>query len=235
MSVTLSAKSRTKSSSQGRGRPRDTAVDSSILQATREILDQVGYLGLTMAAVAQRARVTKPTIYLRWSSKLQLVAEAIAEIWDLGPLPDTGALRGDLLALLKLFIRGFSQTSAGGALKSLIADLHRYPDLMVEFRHSYFEPRWRCVETVLNRAVARGEIAGNVNFELFTDLFVGPIYYRVLVRVEPPRLELQEEAVDLILAGLEAQASRPNGRRSAAAGNSSPARKKSGPCKDTLG
>lgn len=223
--MTLIAKSRTKSSS-GRGRPRDAAVDSSILQATREILDRVGYLGLTMVDVAQRARVTKPTVYLRWPSKLQLVAEAIAEVWDLGSLPDTGTLRDDLLALLKLFIRGFSQTSAGRALESLIADLHRYPDLMVEFRHSYFEPRWRCMETVLNRAVARGEIADDVNFELLTDLLVGPIYYRVLVRLEPPRFEQQEEAVDLILAGLEAQTSRPSGRRSAAAKNSSVAKKK---------
>lgn len=226
MSVTLIPKSRAKSSS-GRGRPRDAAVDSSILRATREILDQVGYPGLTMAAVAQRAQVTKPTVYLRWPSRLQLVAEAIAEVWDLGPLPDTGTLRGDLLALLKLFIRGFSQTSAGRTLGSLIADLHRYPDLMVEFRHSYFEPRWRFVETVLNRAIARGEIADDVNFELITDTLIGPVYYRVLVRVEPPRFELQQEAVDLILAGLHVQRTRPKGKRPAAAKKPAVSKKKS--------
>jgi AcrR family transcriptional regulator len=211
-------------------------VDSSVLQATREILDQVGYLGLTMVAVAQRAGVTKPTVYLRWPTKLQLVAEAIAEVWDLGSLPDTGTLRGDLLALLKLFIRGFSQTPAGRALESLIADLHDYPDLMIEFRHRYFEPRWGCVETVLNRAIARGEIANDVNFELLTDLLVGPIYYRVLARVEPPCFKLLQEAVDLILAGLEAQRSRPSGRRAAAAKNSSVAKKKKNrPRKGTRG
>lgn len=195
-------------SSGGRGRPRDAEVDCAILQATREILDEAGYPGLTMADVAERAHVTKPTVYLRWPSKVSLVADAVSEMLSLGPLPDTGTFRGDLLALLRLLAHGLLKKSAGRILEDLIADIHRDPDLTLKFRESFFVPRWRYLETILERAIARGEIAADVNVEMLTDIFVGPIYYRLLVRADPPRFELQQETVDLVLAGLEALRSR---------------------------
>jgi AcrR family transcriptional regulator len=178
-----------------------------------------------MAAVAQRARVTKPTVYLRWPSKVSLVAEAVAEVLDLGTPPDTGSLRGDLLALLKVMIHGLARTSAGRILEGLIADLHRYPDLMVEFRKSYFEPRWRLLAIVLERYIARGEIAGEVDIEVLTDLLVGPIYYRLLVRAEPPRFELQQKVVDLVLAGLQLRQSCPDTKRRIGAKKATSSRK----------
>ncbi len=49
-----------------RGRPRDPAINDAILTAARELLVEVGYAELSMEAVAARAGVSKPTLYLRW-------------------------------------------------------------------------------------------------------------------------------------------------------------------------
>ena len=58
------------------GRPRDPRIDTSILRAAAELLTEMGYSNVTMAAVAERARTTKTALYRRWSSKAELVHEA---------------------------------------------------------------------------------------------------------------------------------------------------------------
>src|SRR6478735_7120611 len=59
---------------------------------------EVGYRGLTMESVRERAGVGKATIYRRWSSKEELVRDAIAYMHDDVAAPDTGSLRGDFRA-----------------------------------------------------------------------------------------------------------------------------------------
>jgi AcrR family transcriptional regulator len=73
-----------------RGRPRDPGVDESILSSTLLLLGEVGYAQLTMEQVAARARVGKASLYLRWPSKVALVADAVQRLRpDLAP-----AMRG---------------------------------------------------------------------------------------------------------------------------------------------
>src|SRR5918995_1165310 len=79
-------------------RPRvEGEREQEILDATIDILAEVGYDRLTMDAVAARARASKATLYRRWSSKVSLVIDAL--LLQKGPttIPDTGTLRGDLL------------------------------------------------------------------------------------------------------------------------------------------
>ena len=89
-----------------RGRPLDEACGPNILDATLDIVAEVGYAGLTVDAVAQRAGVGKATIYRRWASKESLLLEAwrscIAPIVQ----PDTGTLRGDVEAMLNTVNHG---------------------------------------------------------------------------------------------------------------------------------
>src|ERR1700730_6730586 len=79
--------------------------DPESLRAALDVLAETGYERMTMDAVAARARTGKATIYRRWASKAQLVVDAIASAGHMGvttqraSLPDTGSLRGDLLAL----------------------------------------------------------------------------------------------------------------------------------------
>src|SRR5581483_10849004 len=85
------------------GRPRDETRDAAILDATLRILGDVGYDRLTIDAVATEARASKATVYRRWPGKAALVVDAIQSLNPYaagtgGEPPDTGSLRGDLLA-----------------------------------------------------------------------------------------------------------------------------------------
>jgi AcrR family transcriptional regulator len=88
-----------------RGRKRDHSRDAETIDAALEVLAEVGYAGLTMDAVAARAKAGKATVYRRWPSKAELVVEAITRMnrtqVDLEQPLDTGTLRGDLLGLYK--------------------------------------------------------------------------------------------------------------------------------------
>ena len=77
------------------GRPRSEASHQAIIRATLELLLETGYRALTMEGVRTRAGVGKATIYRRWSSKEELVRDAIVSMHDDLQAPDTGSLRGD--------------------------------------------------------------------------------------------------------------------------------------------
>ena len=78
------------------GRPRDEGAAQAILTATMELMAEVGFAGVTVDGVAQRAGVGKATIYRRWKSKERLVLDAIGASTEPAPVPDTGSVAGDL-------------------------------------------------------------------------------------------------------------------------------------------
>ena len=85
------------------GRRRDLSRDPEILEATLDVLAETGYDGMTIDMVAARAKAGKATVYRRWASKSELVFDAVACMKnadiDFDNLPDTGSLRGDLIAI----------------------------------------------------------------------------------------------------------------------------------------
>src|SRR3954469_17695240 len=85
------------------GRRRDESKDDAILLATRELLAERGFDGMTMDAVADRAGAGKATVYRRWPSKVQLTVDAVVCArgipMTIDDVPDTGSLRSDLLAV----------------------------------------------------------------------------------------------------------------------------------------
>jgi hypothetical protein len=87
------------------GRKRDHTRDPEILAAALEVLAETGFDGMTIDMVATRAKAGKATLYRRWPSKNELVIDAVACMkqgdLDRAKLPDTGTLRGDLVAMIK--------------------------------------------------------------------------------------------------------------------------------------
>ena len=77
------------------GRPRSERSHLAIVKAALELLVEVGYQRLTMEQVQRRAGVGKATIYRRWTSKAELVKDAIQHFSAELPLPDTGSLAED--------------------------------------------------------------------------------------------------------------------------------------------
>jgi AcrR family transcriptional regulator len=163
------------------GRPRSEASHQAIIQATLELLVEVGFRSLTMEAVRTRAGVGKATIYRRWSSKEDLVRDAIVYLHDEFKTPDTGSLRGDYDALARAVRASASRGGTATLMPRLLGDAFNDPELHAIFRAHLVEPRRAALRTVLERAIARGEIRGDVDLELMIDLFAGPAVYRMLI------------------------------------------------------
>src|SRR5580692_7338332 len=106
-----------------RGRPRSPEADRAILTATLDLLASRGLAAMSIEEIAARAGVGKATIYRRWSSKGLLALDAFVTAFaEQQPLPDTGTLRGDLIAALTAWVRAVTQTSMGSLLTGLIAE-----------------------------------------------------------------------------------------------------------------
>jgi len=152
-----------------RGRPRDPAVDESILAATLELLSEAGYARLTMEQVAARARVGKASLYLRWPSKLALVAEAVERGRpDLVPdIPDTGSLSGDMTVFLEDLVRPRS-ADARAALSAVAGEAGSNPELREAFRRGVSKTLAERTRVIVQRALDRGELPPRTDVDLLS-------------------------------------------------------------------
>ncbi|HEX5406744.1 MAG TPA: TetR/AcrR family transcriptional regulator [Pseudonocardiaceae bacterium] len=133
---------------------RRTAVFDSVY----ELLAEVGYDRMTMDAVAARAHVSKATIYKTWPEKPELVAEALAHHFSETPEPpDTGSLRGDLLALMTVACQ-LGNSLDGEVVAGVMTAAARNPVLARTLREYMYEKKHTVHEAVIGRAAARGEL-----------------------------------------------------------------------------
>ena len=154
-----------------------------------------------MEGVAARAGVAKTTIYRWWPSKLALIREAIVELAQRDPVPDTGSVREDTVSILRGRIEQLSDPRLARIAGELIVEALRNPRLD-QTRPSLVTARRAALQHVLERAVARGELPEQLDYELTMDLLVGPVILRALAtdgRLEP---ELAERIVDRVLDGV---------------------------------
>ena len=185
------------------GRPRSQASHQAIIQATLELLVEGGYGALTMEGVRARAGVGKATIYRRWSSKEELVRDAIVYMHDEFATPDTGSLRGDYEALA-LQVRASAQRAGTATfMPRLLGDAVNDPELHAIFRANLVEPRRAALREPLKRAVERGELRSDVDLELVIDLFAGPAVYRMLITGgDMSQMFSVDEQFDALMQGL---------------------------------
>ena len=186
-----------------RGRPRSQEADRAILTATVDLLGSRGLAAMSIEEVAARAGVGKATIYRRWSSKGLLALDAfVTSFQEQQPLPDTGTLRGDLIAALTAWVRAVTQTSMGSMLTGLIAEAQHDEELRAAWRDRVLEPLRSQHRIMLDRAIARGEIPATVDQEVVLDLFFGAAQHRLLLGHLPLTDDFIREVVDVILDGI---------------------------------
>ena len=101
------------------GRPRDPRIDAAILRATADLLVEIGYANLTLAAVAERAGTTKTALYRRWSSKAELVHEAAFPTAPSALAAPAGDIAGDVRAMLAATRDVFTSPVVRAALPGL--------------------------------------------------------------------------------------------------------------------
>ena len=184
------------------GRPRSEASHQAIIEATLELLVEAGYGSLTMEAVRTRAGVGKATIYRRWASKEELVSDAIVVLHEEFDTPDTGSLRGDYAALAAA-VRASASRGGTTLAPRLLGEAVNDPELFAIFRANLIEPRRAVLRTVLQNAIARGEIRQGLDLELLLDLFAGPAVYRLLITGgDMAQMFSIEDQLDALMNGL---------------------------------
>jgi AcrR family transcriptional regulator len=183
-----------------RGRPRDPSCDEAILQATIELVAELGYDRTTLDAVASRAGVSKATIYRRWpEGKDQLVAAAVASCQQDMPADlDTGTLRGDLVATVELFISGMQENVHLAA--GLTQRLRESPQLAEAFREQLVPAKRQYFEAIVRRAAQRGELASIPEaVGLIADIAPALIHARALITGDALDRRFVNQLVDHVL------------------------------------
>lgn len=185
-----------------RGRRRDPGRDAAILDAAIEVLAESGYDGMTMDMVASRAKAGKATVYRRWSSKAELILEAVTHLKrsqvDLERLPDTGTLRGDLLALFKPQSVEEAEHKMR-VMAGLASVLLQNPQLAEAGDAAIVQP-WAVVNRVLmKRALERGEISAKADINALSQVLPSMAAYRALIQRKPFDLKFLTALIDGVL------------------------------------
>jgi AcrR family transcriptional regulator len=197
------------------GRPRDETRDAAILAATIDVLKDVGYDRLTIDAVAARAKASKATVYRRWPNKAALVVEAMSALMPHGEagaeppclFPDTGSLRGDLVAGLEAIAAKLS-TDEGNLMAAVMTAQCRDPELAAAMRGTTKDKQRSC-QTVVDRAIARGELTSTRGVKAFVEVVPALMSNRLLVTREPFNDAFITEVIDDIALPLLMQEDRP--------------------------
>jgi AcrR family transcriptional regulator len=180
------------------GRRRDPTRDAAIVEATLSSFVEDGYSSLTIEGVAARAGVGKATIYRRYSSKAQLVVDAVragAGIAD--GLPDTGDVRADLASMLRPLVTKL-KSGHGDVLITLMTERLRNPDLNEEFERSVIGAKRAHTRSLLRSAVERGDLPGDTDIDVVAEAGAGIIWHHALHGLPLPD-DLPERIVAIVL------------------------------------
>lgn len=195
----------------GSGRPRDPRLEQRVREAALLLYADFGWSGFSLDRVARAAGVGKAALYLRWSSKEALLSDALqATSLNLTSALDTGALRGDLLALGKRWMDGFL-SPAGRVTFRFYVESAAQSELFVQSQERLYAERIREIRAIVRRARERGEVSEGTSTTLVIDLITGAVLSHVMST--PTRLQKAmrakadtyiQQLVDFVLLGIQA-------------------------------
>lgn len=174
------------------GRPRDPRIDAAILRATTDLLVEIGYSNLTMAAVADRAGTTKTALYRRWSSKAELVHEAAFPAAPSAIEAPPGDFRADVRAMIAAARDVFTSPVVRAALPGLLADMTADAELNTRVMDRFTDV-FSAVRTRLADALRRGDVQPGIDPQRLIEVIGGAAMLRLLLW---PDKELDDEWVD---------------------------------------
>ncbi|CAN5838263.1 TetR/AcrR family transcriptional regulator [soil metagenome] len=165
----------------GAGRPRDPRIDAAILAATADLLVEIGYANVTMAAIAERAGTTKTALYRRWSSKAELVHEAAFPAAPTGLQMPAGDFAADIHAMIAAARDVFVSPVVRAALPGLIADVAADAELNARVMARFAEA-FSAIRTRIADAVERGEVHDDIDPDRLVEVIGGATLLRLLLR-----------------------------------------------------
>jgi AcrR family transcriptional regulator len=186
----------------GATRRRGATLEHALLDAAWDELRESGYAKLTMERVADRAGTSRAVIYRRWRNRTELVLAAMRHHQPVlsGALPDTGTLRGDVLAVLR---RASTRIAASGpsTVIGMLSDLLSDEDASEELLHEVTRGGGEIMTAILDRAAARGEARADINPRV-ARLPLDLLRHELILTHQPPSQRTLEEIVDEIFLPL---------------------------------
>ena len=201
MSTSKTKKGKTTARS-GRGRPRSPETREKILKAAYKMLNEVGFMDLTIEGVAARAGVGKPTIYRRWKNKTALTMDAFLEA--VNPelaFPDSGSVRQDFREQMQKLVK-LMNSPRGEVLANVIGCGQADDELIEVYLENWLTPRREDAIAIFQRGVERGELREGVDAEVAIDALYSPLFYRLLLKHQPLTDEFVDELLDVVMDGL---------------------------------
>lgn len=168
------------------GRPRSVQSHQAMLQATLELLGEVGFDAMSIEAIAARAGVGKTTIYRRYSSKEELVADAIESRRQDVVIPDTGHLWSDIDQLVESAAQITFSSLGRQTVAMIISSASSNPQFAQIYWTKYLQPRRQAFAVVIERAKTRNEIQADLDSSLVFDVISGIMLYALIFQ---PNLE----------------------------------------------
>jgi AcrR family transcriptional regulator len=186
-----------------RGRPRRASARPAIIEATLELLADRGFAETTIDAIAARAGVGRNTIYRRWGSKEELIADALHELTAELDVHEADDLYGLLLDWIQDFARVFADPTFGRILPAVLGELQRNPVFARVYSERNVRPRYDALVELLEQARTQGELRPDVDVEQVADLIAGAPFVRLLPVGLPPLTErYAEELLETIWRGI---------------------------------
>lgn len=180
------------------GRPRSEKSREAILNATHELLNEKGGGGLTVEAIAKRAKVGKPTIYRWWPTLADIVLEALLRQADTSIVVRSfGSFRETLGYFLRLSMKSLNEGS-GVHLQFLMAQAQRDEEFRERFRENFVAKRRVVLKSIFQEAAELGQFEIKYDPELLVDIVFGAMWYRLLVGHAPMDDCFADELVELI-------------------------------------
>jgi AcrR family transcriptional regulator len=162
------------------GRPRSQESHQAILAATLELLGKVGFEAMSIEAIAKQAKVGKTTIYRRYSSKEELVADAIESIREDVVIPDTGNFGQDIDELIENAAKITLNPVGRQTVAMIISSASSNSQFAQIYWTKYLEPRRQAFAIVVERAKARKEIKADLDSGLIFDTISGIMLYATI-------------------------------------------------------
>lgn len=163
------------------GRPRSEKTKKAILSSAYELLLESGFEAVTIEKIAERAGVSKATIYKWWANKAAVVMDAFLDAAALRlPIPDTGSAINDMIIQVNNLAK-FLTSQEGHVINEIIAQGQFDQKLAETYRTVYFKPRRLDSGYILKRGISRGELSKDLDIELAIDLIFGALFYRLLI------------------------------------------------------
>lgn len=196
------------SQSRRPGRPRDDKIDEEIVRCLFELVEEEGLESVTVDAIAEQAGVSKPTIYRRWSSKEDLMVDAVAGLVGDIEIPEGENIREVLLHAIGRLKSYMSKTTAGAILPWMIAEVARGSAIGTRYTEAVIIPGRAALAGHITDAIADGELRQDLDVDMAVDMLLGPmIVNKLLAGYRTPPDEWAEKFIDALLEGWRARES----------------------------